>query len=156
MLQYKYGSTYASIPSYSTERLNLEVLLKTPSVRLNTCLGTAYNGMSNKFKDTMIVAQCTSEMSLDCELVLNKQGLISAPTGKNPEESKQLRKGATQWVLLSLSICYDIRILLRTSCTTQMKCAEAPSCINHVHSPLVYLPVDWANNLTGKCGSGHR
>jgi hypothetical protein len=101
MLQYKYGSTNASFLSYSTERLNLEVLLKTP------CLGTSYNGLSNKFKDPRIVAQCASDMSLDCELVLNTQGLLSAATGKNPEESNLVSMGATQWVLLSLSICYD-------------------------------------------------
>jgi hypothetical protein len=42
-----------------------------------------------------------------CEKKLNTQGLSSTPTGRNPEDSYEMSVGATQCVLLYLSIDYD-------------------------------------------------
>jgi hypothetical protein len=46
-------------------------------------------------------------MSLCREKELNTQGILNAPTGRNPEDLNQASVGATQWVLLYLSIRYD-------------------------------------------------
>jgi hypothetical protein len=52
-------------------------------------------------------SQCTGEMSLRCAQELNTQGLLSAPTGINLEDSYQESVWATQWAILCLSSRYD-------------------------------------------------
>jgi hypothetical protein len=52
---YKSGPANALFPSYSTERMQLQEVLKISSARFNTCLGTSCHGLSNAFKDPGIV-----------------------------------------------------------------------------------------------------
>jgi hypothetical protein len=79
-------------------------------------------------------------------------------TGKNPEDSSQASVGATQWILLYLSICH-MQLLFRISRTAQLKYAGAQSCMYSILSAATCkLNVSghvllWTFYLVSACGT---
>jgi hypothetical protein len=83
-------------------------------MKFNARLDTSHHGRPHASKDAGVAAEsdrhpkCDGEVPLRCLEELHTQGLLSAPTGKNPEDSNVASVEAIKWVLLRLSIDHDI------------------------------------------------